>query len=616
MTEKPASTNYLVDAFRRAAEPSLRRKPFIVTAQETLTFGEVAEKAKRLAELCRSAGIIPGDRVMIATRNEQEAAILFLSLLRSGIAAVNLDPDIKSYRFSHLAQIAEPKGIFLDADLVDLWKPRNIEFVMKIHAGGRRSNPLFNKLLKRRPQREAVQDSYPAALEDLSPVFEPAAAGPESDAYILFTSGTTANPKGVRISHRNLSAHLETLSRQFGYTAGSRILNILMLSHADGMIQGPVIAFVNGATLFRPMRFDIQRLGALLDSIYSDRITHFIAVPTMLSLIDRFCKDRQDAFLAEDFRCIVSTGAYLDAGLWSRFEEYYGTRITNVYGLTETVVGGFFSGPSDEDHCIGTVGKPVDCQAFIENDKGIEAENGVAGELLVKGDNVMRSYFNSPDATTRVFKDGWLRTGDIAIRDENGFYRIVGRKKNIIISGGLNIHPEEITEVLKLLPSVTEAVTFGMPDNVWGECLVSAVSLDSPDSATEEDLIAFCRSHLEETKVPVAIHILQTLPKGPVGKIQIERVKEMISHTSRQEQDLRGDLQSGIITIAAHCFKVNAEDLSINTTQDEMPGWDSLAHLEFIAAVETNLQVSFSPTEIMQIESLSDAWHIIAKKLQ
>ncbi len=615
MTGKPVKTNYLVDAFRRAEEPLLSKKAFIVTGKETLTFGEVAEKEKRLSRLFREAGIIPGDRVIIATRNELEASILFLSLLRSGIAAVNLDPDTKRHRFSRIVQITQPRGIFLDEDLADLWQPGGIEFVMKIKTTGLRSGVLSDKLLKRQPRPEAIRDVYPAVLEDLLPIFEPAAADLKSDAYILFTSGTTSDPKGVRISHRSLSAHLNTISRQFGYTPESKILNNLILSHADGMIQGPVITFVNGATLFRPMKFDMNRIGALLDMVHADRITHFIAVPTILSLIERLCKDRPGAFGTEDFRFIISTGGYLDARLWSRLEELFGTRITNVYGLTETVVGGFFSGPSDKDHCIGTIGRPVDCQAFIENDSGSEAGPNVAGELLIKGDNVMTGYLNSPEATAKVFSDGWLRTGDIAVRDKDGFYRIVGRKKNIIISGGTNIHPEEVTEVLKLMPFVIDAVTLGVPDDIWGERLVAAVSLDASGSATEEEMIAFCRSHLEEIKVPTAIHILPALPKGPVGKVQIERVKEIILKTGRAAKDLKGDLRSRIVAIAAHCFKVKIEDMSINTAQDDITGWDSLAHLEFITALEEELQMTFSPVEIMQIERLSDAWKIIAEKL-
>lgn len=617
MTLRSGRGDYLINAFDRADEPSLCKKPFIVSSEGTVTFGEAADKTKRLTRLYRDAGIVPGDRVMIATRNELDGPVIFLSLLRNGITAVNIDPDMKPHRFIRLAQAAHPKGIILDADLADQWKPRDMDFVIKIkNTGGRGSSALFRTLLKRQPQGDAIRNVYPDVLKDHPPAEGPETVDPESDAYILFTSGTTSDPKGVRISHRNLSTHLDTLSSQFGYSRESRILNILILSHADGIIQGPVVAFVNGATLFRPMRFDINRLGALLDSIYADRITHFVAVPAMLSLIERLCRDRADAFQTDDFRFIISTGAYLDAGLWRRFEDFFLTRIANVYGLTETVVGSLFSGPSDEDHCIGTIGRPVDCEALIADENGIETTTGVAGELLLRGDNVMTGYFNSPDATSRIFRDGWLLTGDIAVRDEKGLYRITGRKKNIIISGGINIHPEEITEVLKLSPSVTEAVTFGMPDEIWGERLVSAVSLDAAESATEEDLIAFCRAHLEETKVPADIHILPALPKGPVGKVQIEKVKEIISLSDRTEKALGGDLQSSIITLAAHCFKVRPQDLTMDMAQNITEGWDSLAHLELIAALEEQFQIVFSPVEIMQIESLRDAWNIVAEKLR
>ncbi|HXX53308.1 MAG TPA: AMP-binding protein, partial [Thermodesulfovibrionales bacterium] len=416
--------------------------------------------------------------------------------------------------------------------------------------------------------------------------------------------------------HKSLFSHLHTLSRQFGYTRDSKILNILMLAHADGIIQGPVIAFFNEASLYRPMRFEIKTLGALLDSIHTHRITHFVAVPTIISLMERLCRDRQDAFFTEDFQTVISTGAYLNARLWKTVEEHFQVRIANVYGLTETVTGGLFSGPGNNDHCIGTVGKPADCEVKIVDEQGSELRTGEPGELLMRGDHVMKGYLNAPEATARVLREGWLSTGDIATVDEEGFYRIVGRKKNIVISGGINIHPEEITEVLNLSPHVADAVTFGVPDGVWGERVVSAVSLTNPGGLSENDLISFCRVYLEETKIPDRIYVLSTLPKGPAGKVIIEKVKEVIQQVdSYRNTDLQGDLKSKVISIAAYCFRVNQFDLSIHHGPDDTTGWDSLTHLEFVAALEDHFGIIFSPSEIMQIERLSDAWKIITEKL-
>ena len=608
----------IAEALQRAEKEVNHRKPFIVSGK-TLTYGTLVDRIRRLTRLYRDAGLVCGDRVVIATRDDIEASVLFLSLLRNGISAINIDPDTKPHRFSHIIQVAQPRGIILDAPLKEQWKPDTANFILEIRDEHLGKENLFNKLLKRKEgknREDLPPDSYPAILRILEPTDSPAVIDQDMDAYVLFTSGTTSDPKGVRISHKSLFSHLHTLSRQFGYTRDSRILNTLMLAHVDGIIQGPVIAFFNEASLYRPMRFEIKTLGALLDSIYTHRITHFVTVPTILSLIERLCRDKQDAFLTEDFQTVISTGAYLDAKLWKTVEEHFQVRIANVYGLTETVTGGLFSGPEDKDHCIGTVGKPADCEARIVDEQGNEVETGESGELLMRGDHVMKGYLNAPEATAMVLRNGWLSTGDIATVDEKGFYRIVGRKKNIVISGGINIHPEEITEVLNLSPEVSDAVTFGVPDGVWGERVISAVSLTNSGSLSEKDLISFCRTHLEETKVPDRIYILPALPKGPVGKVVIEKVKQVIRQIdSHQNTDLQGDLESRIISIAAHCFKVDQSDLSIHHGPDDTTGWDSLTHLEFVAALEDHFGITLSPPEIMQIERLSDAWKIITEKL-
>ena len=608
----------IVEALQRAEKEPNHRKPFIISGQ-TLTYGTLVDRIRRLTRLYRNAGLACGDRIVIATHDDIEASVLFLSLLCNGITAVNIDPDTKPLRFSHIIRVSQPRGIILDAALKDRWKPNAVDFILEIKDERQGKGSLFSKLMGKKEGKERKDlplASYPAILRTLEPTDSPAVIDQDLDAYILFTSGTTSDPKGVRISHKNLFSHLHTLSRQFRYTPDSRILNILMLAHADGIIQGPIITFFNEASLCRPMRFEIITLAALLDSIHTHRITHFVTVPTVLALIERLCRDKRDTFLTEDFQTVISTGAYLEARLWKSIEEYFQVRIANVYGLTETVVGGLFSGPGYNDHCIGTVGKPVDCEVKIVDERGTEVKKGEPGELLMKGNHVMKGYLNAPEATSRVLRDGWLSTGDIATVDEKGFYRIVGRKKNIIISGGVNIHPEEITEVLNLLHQVTDAVTFGVPDEVWGERVVSAVSLTNQGHLSEKDLIAFCRTYLEETKVPDRIYVLPTLPKGPVGKVLLEEVKQVIQQIdSSRNTDLQGDLESRIISLAAQCFTVNPSDLSIYHGPDDTTGWDSLSHLEFVAALEEHFGITLSPSEIMQIGRLSDAWKIITEKL-
>jgi long-chain acyl-CoA synthetase len=603
----------IVEAFANAAIPGLRRKTFMKCHLQRITYGELCTVIAKLYTLYNQWGLQPGDCVAISTENDIHAAALFLSLLRAGITAVFIDPDTRPSRVEHLLAVVRPKAIILDKNLQEKWQNNAVDRILVIE--DRKTSNLLHRLLGRKPAQE-VDDraaSYPAILQQLSETTLPGHVDPDVDAYVLFTSGTTSNPKGVRISHRALFAHLQTLSRQFGYTPETRLLNILILSHADGMIQGPVIAFYNTACLYRPMTFSIQKVPELLDAIYHYRITHFVAVPTMLSLIEKFAEAEHDAFQTEDFIFIISCGAQLEAELWHRFEEKFQVRLVNVYGLTETVIGGFFSGPDSASHEIGTIGMPVDCKARLVDEKDQDVKPGASGELLLKGENLTSGYLNAPDATADVFLNGWFRTGDVAIRDEKGLFRIIGRKKSVIISGGINVHPEEVTEALHKCPLVQEAVTLGLTDSIWGERVVSAV-VPVQAQVDESEIIASCREHLEETKMPKKIFFLSQLPRGRSGKVQLERIRELIEEQVTDASAIEENINRSVINLAAQCFKMSAESLDLGSTTNSAVGWDSIAHLEFVVMLERKFDVCFEPHEIMQVNSLGDACKIISSK--
>ena len=601
----------ICSAFVKITRSDLSRKPFIISGQTT-TYADVSRQMKKLTWLYAENGLVPGDRVIVAGRNDSFVSVIFLSLLRNGLTAVIIDPDTKLQRAKHLIGVAKARGIIADKELLDSWQIDHFSFMLPIQE---RTVSLTQKLFRK--QDTAPAQSYPDILHSL-PNAEPRPdVDMESDAYILFTSGTTSEPKGVCITQKNLFSHLQTLSRQFHYQEESRILNVLILTHADGIIQGPVITFANAATLYRPCRFSIQNLDFLMNSIYKYRISHFVAVPTMLALILKLCRDQPDIFLTDKFKYLISTGAYLDAHLWQQFEELFQQRITNCYGLTETVTGGLFSGPDDDSHRIGTVGKPVDCSVRIVDDHGRDVKPGQSGELALQGDNVMHGYFNAPETTAKTIRDNWLYTGDIATCDEQGLYRIVGRKKAIIISGGINIHPEEITKVLYLNPKVADAVAFGVEDSTWGERIVAAVSLYPDNSSSEQELVDFCRLHLEAVKIPHEIHILPSLPKGHVGKVQIEEVKNLIQTAGSHKNSLAGrDNESKILELASSCFHVPVASLTLQTKPDHITGWDSLSHLEFVSALEQTFHIQLSAAEIIRIEKLDDASTIVRGKNQ
>jgi len=382
------------------------------------------------------------------------------------------------------------------------------------------------------------------------------------------------------------------------------------MHHTDGSVFGALTAAWADAALYRPMAFSIQKIEPLLHGIYRDRISHFIAAPVMLSMILKLMQQEHDAFKTADFDCVISTAGHLETHLWQQFEQTFGVRVANHYGLTETVTGSLAAGPDDASHRIGTLGKPVDCECRIVDEHGEDVAEGHAGELWIRGNHVMSGYHRNPEATQETLHDGWLKTGDKVSRDADGFYHLQGRIKNLIISGGRNIAPEAITAVLHQHPAVKEAVTIGLPDADWGERVIAAVVTSA--SITENDLIAFCRDQLAEYQVPKHIVQLDSLPRGPSGKVQLPLAKAAIEAALQPQGQMHsGNIQERVFAIASDILRTPATELRPETGPDNTSGWDSLAHMALVEALEREFGITLSARDIMSLGSLGDAISIV-----
>jgi len=599
------------DCYRDICSAALAGKPWLLTERRTVGFGALRARIEGIAGLLRERQISVGDRVVIASRDDAETSLLFVALVCNGITVVNLDPETSVERAQSLIRRADPRLLLLDRELALTWSASGlpgvlIEIVTPVASSG--------KLLGRLLGKAASLQGLHALLAETTPQPPPSTLDGEMLAYILFTSGTTDQPKGVCISHRALFAHLATLSRCYGYDASSRILNTLMLSHTDGMTQGPMIAFYNGIPVHRPLRFEVTRIEPLLDAIYQLRISHMIAVPTMLSLILRLGMDQRDAFRGGDFRLLVSCAAQLEKKLWQEFQSVFNVPIVNVYGLTETVTGGVFAGPDAMTGVPGSIGKPMDCELRIVDSQGEDVVPGDAGELLMHGDLLMSGYFGDADLSAATLRDDWLHTGDLVRCDEAGLYWIIGRIKNIIIRGGYNISPEEIVEVLQRHPQVREAFAFGMPDPVWGEVVAALVAVELPLDA--EVLRAHCGEYLELWKVPARIQLVDALPRGRSGKVMLEAAKTMFDDataTSGPAIASAVDVVGRLLRVAATSFKVESGTLGLHSTPQEVVGWDSLAHMELVSAIESEFGVHLSARDIMALDRLDKALDMVTR---
>jgi len=596
--------------------PDVRLRTFAVV-DRSYSYRDLQKTMHRIAGVFDRMNLRQGDRIIVSTENKFAISSLLLAGLRCGITVVFMDPKLGVKRAGKRIEICKPKAYFLDEPIVDRWEVASEgQSLISWNDRVKRKGLLLRKLLGSKSERVSKEvQSFMATIDSFTEVDFPQAVDPETIAYILFTSGTTSTPKAVQISHRSLFANLKTLSKVYGLNDQSRILNILTPHHTDGLIQGPVLSAFNFATWYSPLQFSVDQIPRVFDSIYKFQISHFIAVPTILSLMNKFSDGFEDAFLGEDFKLISTSASLLEKTLWRDFENKFGVNLVNLYGLTETVVAASYCGPGKENRRIGTIGKPIDCEFKIINDTEEEVGDNLRGELLIKGDNLLSGYLNDEVATNRAIKDGWFHTGDIVTRDNAGFFEIVGRKKNIIISGGINIQPEEVSEIINGHPDVSESVCYGIDDEILGEVLIAAVVASEIGGLSEYQLIEYCRSQLEPSLVPKKIVFAKDLPKTISGKIRIEdlRNSHVVVEDSMPPREI--EFMQAIMKAASDAFQVEKSQLKRDSSVETLDGWDSMAHLIFVTNLENHLNIRFTSKEIMTMSSFDEVGKVVAKRM-
>jgi len=599
----------------RAAAAAVPAEPFLVVDGRTTTYGNLLDRIARLYGLFAAKGLKPGDRIGIVTTSVPDMAALLLAGLRSGLAVINLNTELRPEERRHALTVSGVTHAFIDRAALDTGPiPSGMAHTVIEPPTGRSRGGLIGRLLGSKSAEHPAANDLASEIKATQPAEAPDPVAEEAIGLMLFTSGTTSEPKVVQLSHRNLAAQLETFLKVYDYDSQSNILNVLPLHFTDGIMHGPLVTFLTGATLFRPQTFMVQELDAVLHGIYRDRITHFIVVPAILSIIDRLHTDFDQAFRTSDFRYIRSSGDRLPESLWRSIQSRFGVKVVNTYGLSETVCEALYCGPDEDRFRIGTIGKPVDCEIRIVDDAGEDVAEGETGELLIRGDNIMKGYFGQPELTAQVVTDGWFSTGDFAARDEDGFVKIVGRKKTLIISGGTNVQPQDVTDVLLEHPSVAEAVTFGLPDPVWGEMVASAIVLrEGGEDIPVSVLMEHCRERLAPHKVPRVLKTMAALPRNPAGKVLVDQVQAVLD-ADHSVNVVRGDLslEEQILQVAGRVFGCDPKDLKMSSEARTTFGWDSLAHMNLMLATEEAFGLKLSPRDILSVSRLAHLKEIVA----
>ncbi len=334
-------------------------------------------------------------------------------------------------------------------------------------------------------------------------------------AVILYTSGTTGKPKGAELTHSNLRRNVEVALSLLGMEDGAVVvLGALPLFHSFGQTCGLNACIRAGGTLTLIPRFDPAKA---LEIIQRDKVNVFEGVPTMYGAMLN-CAEREQ-FDTSTLTVCASGGASLPVELLKGFEEAFGCKILEGYGLSETSPIASFNHP-DRERKPGSIGTPIDgVEMKVVDEDGKEVDAGEVGEIVIRGHNVMKGYWNKPDATEESIRDGWFYTGDMAKIDEDGYFFIVDRKKDLIIRGGYNIYPREIEEILYEHAAVREAAVIGVPHDDLGEEVGAAVALKEGQEADADELKAFVKERVAAYKYPRHVWFVDDLPKGPTGKI-------------------------------------------------------------------------------------------------
>ncbi|MBR7827838.1 long-chain fatty acid--CoA ligase [Actinospica sp. MGRD01-02] len=463
--------------------------------EQVLSYAQLDAASSRVAAFLSSRGIEPGSQVGLMLPNVPEFAVLYYGILRAGGVVVPMNLLLKAREVAYHLADAQSAGVLC-------WHTVTTEAA----EGAARAGV---------PCVVIDPEAFATELAGHPPAPALTPRDPSDTAVILYTSGTTGRPKGAELTHDNLSRNAEvTVRTLLECGPDDKLFGGLPLFHSFGQTVALNCAIASGACLSLIARFDA---GKALEVIERDRVTVFLGVPTMyMSLL---AHDRRAQHDLSSLRVCVSGGAALPVEVLHGFEEAFDTIILEGYGLSETSPVACFNHPG-RVRKPGTIGTPIEAVDMrIVDADGREVPDGQVGEIEIRGHNVMKGYWRRPDATLGALSNGWLRTGDVGVRDDEGYFRIVDRKKDMIIRGGFNVYPREIEEVLYEHPDVAEAAVIGIPHPTHGEEVAAAVALRPGATATAADLREHVKALVAPYKYPRHVWILQTLPKGPTGKI-------------------------------------------------------------------------------------------------
>lgn len=591
-------------------------RAFLISPEtgRVLTFKGLHEQAHHLYGRFRQMGLQHGDKIAFLMDNGLFTAQLFLGAMYGGFVSVPLNVRAGVSQLSYTLDHCDAKVVFVASQYSAL-----IQEVM-IHV--------------RRPVEIVSADldsclevsETPSLMSTLSPVRA------EDPALLMYSSGTTGQPNGAVHTHRSVLAHGRNCARSHQLTAADRSLLVLPLYHINAECVTLLPTLTSGGSAVIPHGFVVSEFWNWLDD---HRCTWSAVVPTIISQLldwkDPRAESRDAAF--QRIRFLRTSSAPLSPSLHREFLDKFKLLLIQAMGSSEA--GNVFSNPLPPgSNKIGSPGLPWGFETKIVDREGAELTAGELGEVLIRGDGMMQGYYKDPAGTAAALDaEGWLHTGDLAYREEDGYFFIVGRSKELIIKGGMNIAPKQIDEILESHPAVLEAAAVGVPDRYVGEDLIAFVVMRSGNVVAEKELLAFCENRLGHFKTPTRIHIVEDLPKGPSGKVQRLKLQEKAAQRSvaepcscQGEAAGRGDgraSHAGSVAPSTPIEQIIAETWAKLIAQPQVDlhsnffslGGHSLLALQCLSLLREKLPITLSLSDFFENATVAQQAALIRKRL-
>lgn len=478
------------------------------SGRHQVTYGELETAIRQTIAYLKEKGVEEGDRIALQLPKGLPFILLHLAVMRLGAISLPLNPGYPLRELRYFLDDAAAKLFFAAADAEETVAPlveemENLEEVVLL---------------------EDDADSFLALLEAHPPADTPLPEDADATCLMIYTSGTTGRPKGAQLSYHNLTANLNALHEAWGWQAEDRLLHVLPIFHVHGLIVAVHGALNAGATALLLPAFDPE---ATLRALQEQNCTVFMGVPTIhRRLVD---VPRAADYDLSHMRLLTSGSDRLPDDLFQQFQETFGHTLLERYGMSET--GMLISNPLEGERRVGSVGRPlpgVEVRIVDPETEEPLADEEV-GAVQVRGDNVCKGYWRQPEKTAEAFtEDGWLRTGDLGLREPDGYFTLKGRSKDLVISGGYNVYPPEVELVLAEHPAVAASAVVGCPDPEWGERVTAVIIREPGTEVTAEEIEAFCRERLVNYKVPRWVVFVEDFPRNALGKVQKARLRKEI----------------------------------------------------------------------------------------